>query len=563
MGQASTVGQQLWSLRGSVPLTRVAAVGGAAGLTVVLFGDLRLALATGFAVVACGLFWVGRSVLRLWHTVDEEAARADHREQRQEQREAREPKASERGERGRAVGGEGEAGADRAELERLRLLLWNGFSASGIEEMRRFCAAPGRSKEARFEGLTSIAERYASAGREDRARGFRRAALMADPGAVTAERVRGVMVPEGRALHVDVLMVSDFGLPGGTTGSNIQEVRTQSAAGLRTGLLSTPFLPSKVDRPVNRKVLEAVDGERVQFVHWSDRITCDLLVVRHPRVCENLMEDLPEVHAARTVLVVNQPPCERYGADGPSPATWDPRRVSAALEGWAGAHTWHPIGPAVRSALLEHHAAELDGVELAEDDWVNIIDLAAWRRPRRREPDGTARVGRHTRDEPVKWPELPGLLEAAYPSGQGREIHVLGGADSAAEVLGGVPDTWWVQGFDSVSPKEFLHGLDVYSYFTASDYVEAFGRSPLEAMAAGVPTIMPPRFKPLFGDAGVYSDPFGVREEISLLMTDSERYERQVRRAWEVLGDRFGHEAHLRRIAALGVRRERSFPAIS
>ncbi|MBE2998157.1 hypothetical protein IDM40_05470 [Nocardiopsis sp. HNM0947] len=528
---------------------------------VVLFADLRLALAAGFAMVACGLFWVGRSVVRLRSRVDQEVDRADERAERQEQHQKRERKARERGERGRAR--DREADAERAELERLRLLLWNGFSASGIEQMRAFCSAPDRSKEARFEGLASIAERHASAGREDLARSFRRSALMADPEAVTAERVRGVMAPEGRSVHVDVLMVSDFGLPGGTTGSNIQEVRAQSTAGLRTGLLSTPFRPSKVGRPVNPKVLEVVDGDRVQFVHWSDRITCDLLLVRHPKVCENLLEDLPEIRAGRTVLVVNQPPCERYGVDGPSPATWDPGRVRAVLDGWVGEHTWYPIGPAVRSALLEHHGAELDGVELAEDDWVNIIDLAAWRRPRRREHDGTARVGRHTRDEPVKWPELPGLLEAAYPSGQGREIHVLGGADSAAGVLGGVPDTWRVQGFDSVSPREFLHGLDVYSYFTASDYVEAFGRSPLEAMAAGVPTIMPPRFKPLFGDAGVYSDPFGVREEISLLMTDHDRYERQVRRAWEVLEARFSHEAHLRRIAELGVRQERAFPTIS
>ncbi|WP_017614224.1 hypothetical protein [Nocardiopsis salina] len=77
-GQVSTVGRQLWGVRDSVPLTRVTAVGGVAGLMVILFADLRFAPAAGFAMVARGLFWVGRSVVRLWHWEDEDSVRSGH-----------------------------------------------------------------------------------------------------------------------------------------------------------------------------------------------------------------------------------------------------------------------------------------------------------------------------------------------------------------------------------------------------------------------------------------------------------------------------------------------------
>lgn len=191
---------------------------------------------------------------------------------------------------------------------------------------------------------------------------------------------------------------------------------------------------------------------------------------------------------------------------------------------------------------------------LAPADWVNIIDVEEWRRAGPRTPDGTVRIGRHSRDHVSKWPETRELLEAAYPRGNGHEFRVLGGAESPERLLGGLPDTWQVYRFDSVPVRQFLHELDVYVYFTATDYLEAFGRSPLEAMAVGLPTIMPSQFKTLFGDAGIYTEPSGVRAELDLLMTDPDRCARQIERAWEVVRDRFSYDAHLRRLAEVGVR---------
>src|SRR5699024_2733552 len=291
-----------------------------------------------------------------------------------------------------------------------------------------------------------------------------------------------------------------------------------------------------------------------ELVRPEDGVSCDLLILRHPKAVERLLERTPRIDARRVLLVVNQPPFHYYGEEVSAGRSWDVDRVRKALAGWKEEVEWAPIGPVVREALLEHHAEELRDVRLTEEDWVNIVDLPAWQRSGRRAPDGKVRIGRHSRDYSTKWPETPELLSAIYPEEDGYEIHVLGGARTAAEVRGALPLHWVVHPFHGLSTREFLHGLDVYVYYTNSAYVEAFGRAPLEAMAAGVPTILPPCFRDLFGEAAIYAEPGDVRRTIDTLVADSGRYRMQVERAWEVLEERFGHDAHLRRLSALGVR---------
>src|SRR5690625_2847423 len=197
-------------------------------------------------------------------------------------------------------------------------------------------------------------------------------------------------------------------------------------------------------------------------LHDALPISCDLLLIPHPKVCDHPVDDLPDITAGHTALIINQPPCRYYGADGAGEEIWNVNRVHEGLLERFGAHSWYPIGPAVRDALMGHHGAELPGMPLAPVDWVNIIDVREWRRAERRGFDGTVRIGRHSRDHVSKWPETRELLEAAYPRAPGHEFRVLGGADSPERLLDGLPDTWWVQGFDSAPVREFLHELDVY-----------------------------------------------------------------------------------------------------
>lgn len=502
---------------------------------VVLVAPPPVAMVTAFLFPAAGIWLLGAELAAL-----RRERRVRERDRRRRAEERRRQQESEN------------------RLRELEHRLWKGDSGAAGEGLREYALDGDHGTERRARALEDLGAWYEHTGRSDRAQQMRRSALLTDLSPPSSERVRSVLGDRGETLHFDVLMVSHFGLPGGTTGSNAQEIEAQTRAGLRTGLLHHPIATWNRGRPISPKIMRLVDGDRVRLVHWSDRVTCDLLVIRHPKVCDLIADDLPEVEAAHTALIINQPPCRYYGADGAGEEIWDTVRVHRNLTERFGPHTWYPIGPAVRDALVEHHLDELPDMPLAPWDWVNVIDMDEWERPEPRPFDGTVRVGRHSRDHVSKWPETRDLLEAAYPPGAGYEYRVLGGADSPQRLLGGLPDNWTVHPFDSVPARDFLHELDVYVYFTSTDYVEAFGRSPLEAMAVGLPTVLPRQFKPLFGDAGVYTEPSGVGAEIDLLMTDREHHARRVERARQVVRDRFSYDAHLRRLGDVGVRAART-----
>lgn len=450
-------------------------------------------------------------------------------------------------------------------LRRAQDLLWCGFSEDGLKRLRELGSDVGVAEEVRSESHRCLANWYTAAGEVGRAREHAHLADLAAPRASreatgVPRRVALGRNRNRRELHFDVIILSDFRLPGGSTSSNLQEITAQRRAGLRTGLVHHPVRAWGLAQGVNPKILAAVDGDLVRFVSPDERVSCDLLVVRVPRIGERVMDDLPRIEAARSVVILNQTPDRCYGTQELlDNEAWNLTRCAEGFGRMLGEHQWYPISPRVREAMVGAHAAELDaaasfGVTLADQDWLNVIDVPAWRRDTRRAPDGRTLLGRHSRDHRDKWPDTPEVLRAAYPQEPGWQTRVLGGASVPEKMLGGLPSNWQVHPFDSMPARDFLHGLDVYVYFTRQGHLEPFGRAPLEALAAGIPTLLPKSFRPVFGDAAIYTDPAGVRTEVAALMADEERYARRVALGQEVVEYHFGYGAHLRRLSLLGVR---------
>jgi glycosyltransferase involved in cell wall biosynthesis len=142
----------------------------------------------------------------------------------------------------------------------------------------------------------------------------------------------------------------------------------------------------------------------------------------------------------------------------------------------------------------------------------------------------------------------PSELLAVYPDSEEYEVHVLGGAEIARKVLGGIPKNWHVLGFGELHPKDFLSTLDVFVYYTHPDWVEAFGRVIIEAMAVGVPVILPHSYRELFKEAAIYAEPSEVKSNIDRLMADDEYYESQVRVARDYVEKHFGYTVHATRL---------------
>lgn len=347
--------------------------------------------------------------------------------------------------------------------------------------------------------------------------------------------------------HFDVILASDFRLDGGSNVSNLEEIKAQKQVGLRTGLIQMSRYDYSPRKKINPKIRDLIDGDSVQMIVYGEKVSCDILLLRYPPILQEWQRFVPDVNAKDIRVIVNQTPMSDYGPN--AVLRYDIRRASEHLQEYFGKEgVWHPIGPLIRKALHEHHAEELKSITLAKEDWSNIINVEEWKRPSRPKRGTSVRIGRHSRDQYVKWPSNREELLAIYPDSDEYEVHILGGAEIPRRVLGRLPSNWHVLEFGEMHPKDFLSTLDVFVYFTHPNWIEAFGRVIIEAMAAGVPVIVPYSYQELFREAAIYANPFEVKEKINQLMSDDDYYEAQVNRAYEYVEQHFGYSTHLSRL---------------
>jgi hypothetical protein len=344
----------------------------------------------------------------------------------------------------------------------------------------------------------------------------------------------------------DVVVVTDLRFPGGTSSSLVDEVTAATNAGYRIGLvhLANPRLGRAL--PVHPGLRALIDSGRLQLLLPGEPAIARLGLVKHPMVFAEWVGGRLPIDVERVLVTIGQVPADRHGA------YYEPAAVDAGVaEAFGTPARWAPVSGAVR--------ATLSGVELTDDDWVEVIDLDSWspRHPNGVRDTGESAadrrivIGRHSRPDPRKWPASADEIRAAYPVDGSVRVRILGGADAAVHVLGELPEQWEVLPFGAVSAQEFLAGLDAFVYFHHPDLTEAFGRTILEAIAAGVPAVVPGHFEPLFGETCLYATPDTAVDTVRALVADPDARQRHVERASKLVRQRFGHDAHVARLAAL------------
>jgi glycosyltransferase involved in cell wall biosynthesis len=344
----------------------------------------------------------------------------------------------------------------------------------------------------------------------------------------------------------DVAILSDLRYPGGNSASVVAEVRAQAAAGLTTVLVHVPSPHLRHARPFQADIVACLRDGRADLAHDDDEVTAAVLLIRQPRIFTEDLARVPAIRAGHTIVVLNQPPGDE--TDDQRYYVFD--EVKKRVEDYFGPHVvWAPISPQVRENVLR----VAPGTALPDTDWHEIIDLADWTVERHRSPGAPPVIGRHGRPDPVKWPRDPGELLQAYPDTTEFKVRFLGGGEIGVRRLGRRPSSWDVVEFGAETPQEFLGSLDFFVYFHDPDWVEAFGRTILEAMASGVPVIVGPHFRSLFGEAALYTDPAGVRDLVRRLHADRPAYEALVARARKFVASRYGSASHVARLASLGV----------
>lgn len=348
-----------------------------------------------------------------------------------------------------------------------------------------------------------------------------------------------------QCIHADVILASDFRMQGGTTASNIQEIKAQKRMGLRTGLLHLTRHDMNPDTPLNAKLLQLIDGEQVFWVTTGDRLDTDLVIFRYPPALQQKQNWLPQIQTKTLRIICNQAPHRGWEPD--SPRVYTPETVDAnASELFGVTPIWHPIGPQARGGL----EAGNPKIVISEDDWVNIIDTDEWTDGRTGPVNAVPVIGRHGRDYPDKWPPDSKSILTVYPERDDLIVSILGGAAKAIERIGYTPRNWQVHPYDSIAPLDYLRKLDVFVYFPDPNQNEAFGRTIFEAMAVGVPVILPKRFRAVFGDSALYCAPHEAVELALSLFGDKRKYMEQTAKGSTGVEARFGYDQHLRRLKA-------------
>lgn len=343
----------------------------------------------------------------------------------------------------------------------------------------------------------------------------------------------------------DVVVVGDWRDFGGPQRSMLEEIDALRTSGASVAIAHLDAL--RFMRTGQRRLCEPLrrllaNGD-VTEVTSADLVTAKLVLVRYPPLLQFPPPGRLGWHVGQLWIVANQAPCEQDGRD----VRYVPSMVTEHATRFFGRPPrWVPQGPMVRDVLERY----LDPASLHPRDNVGVLDPSAWRSDHVPEPGAPPRVGRYSRDHPMKFPADAQSLLEVYGDPR-MQVTIMGGTTQVPRLLEErqTPSTWSVLPEGAVPPEEFLRDVDFFVHADHPTANEAFGRSALEAIVAGVVTILPARFAATFGDAALYPEPHEIADLIVSLQNDPSAYREVVDRASRIVESRFSHSAFLDLVA--------------
>lgn len=348
-----------------------------------------------------------------------------------------------------------------------------------------------------------------------------------------------------RRWQVDVLYVTDFRFPGGNSTLSAAEVRVLVEAGLTVGLAQIDSPLNGIRSEIHPAILEASVLPGVTVLSRMDQVDARCAILRHPSIGQFLATTpIPWSISGGVALVANHAAVDASGHSVYDIAT-AVDRLSQALG--------RPVPVFAESVVTRQGISGRIPRSLLRDEvWPGIVRAQGEDRPASWVSARTPVIGRHGRDHEIKWPGTPEAVLAAYPVDGSVRVRVLGGADVPSRVTGmDLSEHWEVLPYGAVPVDEFLSGVDVWVYAHSNRLRESFGMAAAEAMAAGVPTILPPYMESTFGDGAIYCTVPQIAGAVASLWSDPQAYAAQSARGRAVIAERYGTQAFLDRVRRL------------
>lgn len=325
----------------------------------------------------------------------------------------------------------------------------------------------------------------------------------------------------------DLVVICDFVLKGGAFVSTMNYIAAAARAGLKIAAVHWRKYELNVESPLNPAFYDACLKYGISILTPGDEVRTTNVLIGYPAVLQNMPDRFPKIEADNVVVLINQ--FATRLVDG-SDRQYEPEVIRQHLvELFGTSGIWIPISHWVKRLMQEDPSYP----EPYGDPWHPMVDTDIWcATPIVWRGGGDRRpvLGRHGRDAYTKWPSTLEALKAAYCVDMDVDLKFQGGAKHARAMLGFSPQNWEVMHFDATPVSAFLESLDFFIHFPHELYIEEFGRAPMEGMAVGKVTILPPQFRETFGDAAVYCTADEVLETARRFWNDEAAYREQAQR---------------------------------
>ena len=341
----------------------------------------------------------------------------------------------------------------------------------------------------------------------------------------------------------DVVFAGDWEQFGDQQKEMLEEISALHHAGFRLGILNfqSDWEANRVVMaPLNDSIQKMINEGVVDEVFYDESIDIGLLIVRGPSVLQFFTYETSNLWIDSIFVVADEPPANLDGTNIKY-LVEDCRQNSKRAFGLEP--KWVPTGPRIRK-ILEHY---VKSSSLSSFDMSGTINLDNWRHKRLGYRSTVPVVGRHSRDEPMSWPNEVNLIEEAYPMDGRFDVRIRGSATRPLGILGAdrYPSGWTVYQQDEISVPSFLYSLDYFVFYQHPQAGDFPRRKILEAIAAGVVAILPRELEAVFGEAALYGDESETQDIITRLHSSFESSESQRQRAQSVLAYRFGYGSYV------------------
>ena len=319
----------------------------------------------------------------------------------------------------------------------------------------------------------------------------------------------------------DYVVISDYALVGGALISTLNYIIAASMMGKKVAVFHWRRFDLAPNAHLARQFYNTCLRYNIDILTVDDTVETEVVIFGYPVILQYMIDAAPKINTKHLIIIINQFASRMIDGGDPQYNPVDVRNHLVKLFGQEG--VWVPIsGLVLRLMKNDQRYPEPYAIP-----WNSMIDTNSWCRSPLRWRGKERKypvVGRHGRDHYTKWPTDLQSAKEAYGIGQKWEIRILGGASKILNRLGKQPSNWHIRKFDSMDVYDFLIDLDFYVHYPHEKYIEEFGRGVMEAMAVGIPAILPSQFREIYGNAALYAKPSQVSQKIIDYWSSPDKY---------------------------------------